>query len=168
MSFTAFLYCTSIYPSRLMLNQGSESCFSSCLNIPIPKFDWFGELLVERVSGQMVMRGISSRPVNHRHPCTTLAHAVRSLHASQICLFSYRRISRRSPPLKMHFSHGCFFILRYSSFSFLLWLIWLLRAPAFFFPSFLLVLVMPREVPVRVNLGSSLATTEGVSQFSLR
>lgn len=61
--------------------------FFCCLNIPIPKFDWFGELLVERVSGQMVMRGISSRPVNHRHPCTTLTHAVRSLHTSQICFF---------------------------------------------------------------------------------
>lgn len=120
-SFTAFLYCESIRPSRLMLNQGSESCFCCCLNIPIPKFDWFGELLVERVSGQMVMRGISSRPVNHRHPCTTLIQAVRSLHTPQICFFPLQENKHKntycSPyqPPQTHFSHGCSFLSSFTS-----------------------------------------------------
>lgn len=129
----------------------------------------------------MVMRGISSRPVNHRHPCTTLIHAVRSLHTSQICFFPFffslqanehknTYCSPYQPPpdalqSRLLFSLSLFFLL----FSVVLNLI--SKSASFLFPSFLLVLVSPRKVPVKVSSGStpqpSLVAREGVSQFSL-
>lgn len=93
--------------------------------------------------------------------------------------FSYRRISTRilaaphiNPPSRRTSVTAAFFSFATLPSRFCCGRSDFWECQLSFSPVSSLVLVMPREVPVRVNPGStpepSLATTEGVSQFSLR